>query len=70
MRIRNMELMYPAAGVKAEDTYIFTEFTFLKLSDIYKLLSKGLKVNSTEHVSIFNEISTLLQDWPRFFASL
>ncbi|KAJ3268318.1 hypothetical protein HDV01_003119 [Terramyces sp. JEL0728] len=69
MRIRSMELIYSAAGAKPEEIYIFTDFNFLEPSHIFKLLSIWLKVNMTEYVALFQEISTLLQGRPRFFTS-
>ncbi|OAJ32751.1 hypothetical protein BDEG_28635 [Batrachochytrium dendrobatidis JEL423] len=39
MRICIMDLIYSAAGLKPEDILIFTDFNYLKSSDIFKLLS-------------------------------
>lgn len=69
MRISSMELIYSAAGSKPEGIYIFTDFTFLEPSHIFKLLPKWLKVDATEYVDVFQEISNVLQGRPRFLIS-
>lgn len=69
MRIRNMELMYSAAGIKPGDIHIFTDFNFLKPTHIFNLMSKWLKVDIAKNLSIYEEISNILQGRPRFFMS-
>ena len=69
MRIRSMDLIYSAAGLKPEEIYIFTDFNFLEPTHIFKLLCKWLKVEVSKNVALFEEISNVLQGRPRFFTS-
>ena len=69
MRIRSMDLIYSAAGLKPEEIYIFTDFSFLEPTHIFKLLCKWLKVEVSNNVALFEEISNVLQGRPRFFTS-
>ncbi|KAI8828744.1 hypothetical protein BJ741DRAFT_653441 [Chytriomyces cf. hyalinus JEL632] len=43
MRIGTIELISPSAGLKPDQYFIFTDFTFLTASDIFKLCSKWLR---------------------------
>ena len=61
MRIRSMDLIYSAAGLKPEEIYIFTDFNFLEPTHIFKLLCKWLKVEVSKNVALFEEISNVLQ---------
>ena len=69
MRIRSMDLIYSAAGLKPEDIYVFTDFNFLNPTHIFKLLSKWLNVDISKDIALFREISYVLQGRPRFFTS-
>ena len=69
MRIRNMDLIYSAAGVKTGEIYLFTDFNFLEPTHIFKLLCKWLKVEVSKNVALFEEISNVLQGRPRFLTS-
>ncbi|KAI3659470.1 hypothetical protein MP638_004532 [Amoeboaphelidium occidentale] len=69
MRIRNMDLMYSAAGIKPGNIHIFTDFNFLKPTHIFNLMSKWLKVDIAKNLSLYEEISNILQGRPRFFMS-
>ncbi|KAI8831054.1 hypothetical protein BJ741DRAFT_327694 [Chytriomyces cf. hyalinus JEL632] len=70
MRIRNVDLIYSAAGKKPTDVHIFTNFSYLKPAVILKLCSKWIRkdiIDSQE--TLFLEISNFLQGRPRFFTS-
>ncbi|KAI9335693.1 hypothetical protein BDR26DRAFT_936336 [Obelidium mucronatum] len=70
MRIRNMELMYSAAGMKAADLYVFSRFTYLKPSHILELCQKWIHhFQFTKNCAVFEEMSNFLQGRPRFFIS-
>ena len=69
MRIRCMDLIYSAAGLKPAEIYIFADFNFLEPTHIFKLLSKWLKVEVSKNIDLFEEISNVLQGRPRFFTS-
>jgi hypothetical protein len=69
MRIRSMDFIYPAAGLKPEEIYMFTDFNFLEPTHIFKLLCRWLKVEVSKNVALFEEISNVLQGRPRFFTS-
>ena len=69
MSIRNMDLLHSAAGTKPSEIYIFTDFNFLKASEIFKLLSKWLDVDLQSNLSLFEEISYCLQGRPRFITT-
>ena len=63
-------MMYPSAGIKPEEVYVFTDFNFLESSQILKLLSLWIRVKEMSAlVPLFQEISILLQGRPRFFTS-
>ncbi|KAI8828273.1 hypothetical protein BJ741DRAFT_626872, partial [Chytriomyces cf. hyalinus JEL632] len=62
MRIRNVDLIYSAAGKKPTDVHIFTNFSYLKPAWIRKDI-----IDSQE--TLFLEISNFLQGRPRFFTS-
>lgn len=69
MRIRNLELMRSAAGSKQNDIVTFSDFTYLRPEDIFKLLHKWLRVDHAEYTILFEEISMLLQGRPRLLIS-
>ena len=67
MRIRNIELLYSAAGGKEKEIYTFTDFNYLKPLDICQLLYKWLKIKL--QIEVLEQISRMLQGRPRFFFS-
>ncbi|KAJ3236420.1 hypothetical protein HDU81_010803 [Chytriomyces hyalinus] len=71
MRIRNTDLIYSAASGK-EDTgvRIFTQFSYLDSSAIFRLCSMWIREDIFEPQRIlFDEISNFVQGRPRFFIS-
>ncbi|KAJ2989876.1 hypothetical protein HDV02_004733 [Globomyces sp. JEL0801] len=69
MRIRSMDLFSSAAGNKIDEVCLFTDFNYLKPSEIFQLLSKWLNVDQEENLVLFEEIANLLQGRPRFITS-
>jgi hypothetical protein len=70
MRIRSMELLYSAAGIKGEPVYIFTHFNYLQPKHIFALMSSWLKgVDFMQYGTLLEEIAHFLQGRPRFFIS-
>ncbi|OAJ44237.1 hypothetical protein BDEG_27501 [Batrachochytrium dendrobatidis JEL423] len=57
MRICIMDLTYSAAELKPDNMLIFTDFNYLKPSDILTLLSMWLKVDMSENADI-QEVSS------------
>ncbi|ORY37260.1 hypothetical protein BCR33DRAFT_683173 [Rhizoclosmatium globosum] len=72
MRIRNMDLIFSAAGGKpsVSDIHVFTKFTYLNPSQIYSLCSKWIQDKVfQQYRNEFETISQFLQGRPRFFTS-
>jgi|GEM_PF-4575551 len=67
MRIRNMELIHSSAGGKPNGIFVFTDFTYLKPTNIAQLLSKWL--NTQLDPLFIQQASHLLQGRPRFMIS-
>ncbi|OAJ41499.1 hypothetical protein BDEG_25082 [Batrachochytrium dendrobatidis JEL423] len=68
MRICIMDLTYSAAGLKPDNMLIFTDFNYLKSSDIFKLLSMWLKVDVSKNIDL-QKVSQSLQGRPRLLTS-
>ncbi|KAJ2989875.1 hypothetical protein HDV02_004732, partial [Globomyces sp. JEL0801] len=58
MRIRSMDLFSSAAGNKIDEVCLFTDFNYLKPSEIFQLLSKWLNVDEEENLVLFEEIAS------------
>jgi hypothetical protein len=71
MRIRSMELLYSAAGIKDDSVYIFTHFNYLEPKHIFALMCTWLKPAELRSglVILYEEIAHFLQGRPRFFIS-
>ncbi|KAK5673132.1 hypothetical protein QVD99_000590 [Batrachochytrium dendrobatidis] len=69
MRICTMDLIYSSAGLKPEDVFVFTDFNYLKPSEIFKLLSMWLRIDISKNIDLLQEISHSLQGRPRLVTS-
>ena len=67
MRIRNMEILYSATGVKEDGIFIFTDFNYLEPENISSLLHLWLKIKLQDE--LHKKISYMLQGRPRFLIS-
>lgn len=67
MKIRNMEFIRSSAGAKVEEIVVFTNFNYLRPTDVAQLLSKWL--NTHLEPFFLQKASHILQGRPRFMIS-